>query len=169
MAERRKPAANLLRDFLTIMRPSAGQKVTLGPAALAAGLQQLPRRGPYVFHGCDPSKPLTSIKRVLATASDRATIVCEGRKLHVTPQLPGKAFATWQAQAGTAPKTLQRLLGHAPGSRVTDRYYVQEDEEAKRRAITPLPLGRRRDLHAVRGELGNELATGLLPSAANDG
>jgi len=77
---------------------------------------------------------------VLATASDQAAIVREGRLLRVTPQLLRKAFATWQAQTGTAPKTLQRLLGHAPGSRVTDRYYVQDDEAAKQRAIEPLPL-----------------------------
>ncbi|MDZ4736925.1 MAG: tyrosine-type recombinase/integrase [Rhodospirillaceae bacterium] len=107
---------------------------------LVADLRQLPRRGAYVFHDSDPSKPLTSLERVLATASDQAAIVREGRLLRVTPQLLRKALATWQAQTGTAPKTLQRLLGHAPGSCVTDRYYVQDDEAAKQRAIKPLPL-----------------------------
>ncbi len=123
-------------------------------AELVAGLRQLPRRGPVVFHGSDPMKPLTSIKRVLATASERAAILREGRKLRVTPQLLRKAFATWQAQAGTAPKTLQRLLGHAPGSRVTDRYYVQEDEAAKQRAIRP-PAAR-----GLRPAAGRKMATG---------
>jgi integrase len=136
---------------------------------LAADLQQLPRRGPFVFHGSDPMKPLTSIKRVLTTASQQASILREGRPLRVTPQLLRKAFATWQAQAGTAPKTLQRLLGHAPGSRVTDRYYVQEDEAAKQRAIRPLPLAESAPLQGEKWQqAGNALPNPATRHFAND-
>ncbi|MEX0807824.1 MAG: hypothetical protein WD044_03765 [Dongiaceae bacterium] len=100
-------------------------------------------------------KPLTSLKHVLATASEQAVILRGGQPLRVTPQFPRKAFATWQAQAGTAPKTLQRLLGHAPGSRVTGRYYVQDDEAAKQRTIRPLPLAESARCSA---KTGNRLA-----------
>jgi integrase len=136
---------------------------------LAAGLRQLPRRGPYVFHGSDPSKPLTSIKRVLATASEQAAILRDGQPLRVTPQLLRKAFATWQAQSGTAPKTLQRLLGHAPGSRVTDRYYVQDDEAAKQRAIRPLPLLESDPVQRKNWQqVGNALPNASAKRIAND-
>ena len=122
-----------------------------------------------MFHGSDPTKPLTSIKRVLATASEQAAILREGRPLRVTPQLLRKAFATWQAQAGTAPKTLQRLLGHAPGSRVTDRYYVQEDEASKRGAIRPLPLAESAPLQGEKWQqAGNALPDPATRHLAND-
>jgi integrase len=87
----------------------------------------------------------------------------------VTPQLLRKAFATWQAQAGTAPKTLQRLSGHAPGSRVTDRYYVQDDEAAKQRAIKPLPLAETTPVQDSNWQqVGNALPNSASRRIAND-
>jgi integrase len=87
----------------------------------------------------------------------------------VTPQLLRKAFATWQAQSGTAPKTLQRLLGHAPGSRVTDRYYVQDDEAAKQRAIRPLPLLESDPVQRKNWQqVGNALPNASAKRIAND-
>ena len=51
-------------------------------------------------------------------------------------------FATRQAESGTPQRILQALLGHAPGTRVTDRHYVQATEEAKRLASKVVQIDR---------------------------
>jgi hypothetical protein len=68
-------------------------------AELTADLRQPPRQGPYVFHGSDRMKPLTSIKRVLATASERAAIASlQGEK--------------WQQAGNALPKPATRHLAN---------------------------------------------------------
>lgn len=55
--------------------------------------------------------------------------------LDITPKSLRKAFASWQANNGLHPRVLQALMGHAPGSVVTDKHYIKADEEAMRTAV----------------------------------
>jgi integrase len=40
---------------------------------------------------------------------------------------------------------LQDLLGHAAGSKVTRKYYIQVPDDARRAAVIQLPIGERKD------------------------
>jgi integrase len=102
-------------------------------------LQALPRLGLYVFSGADPNRPIGSIAKAFRSAVQKAGIARGSRALRVTPQTLRKATATWLALAGLPHRLLQAKLGHAPGSFVTDRFYVQAGEDALRKAIMPLP------------------------------
>jgi integrase len=86
--------------------------------ALMETLAALPRNSAYVFPGIDPSKPVTSFRRAFATAVRTAGITKK-----VTPKTLRASYTTWQAERGAAEAVVQRLLGHAPGSRVTRRHY----------------------------------------------
>ena len=89
---------------------------------------------------------MDNFRKALAAAAKKA-----GVKKHVTPQTLRKAFMTWQAERGIPEHVLQAQVGHAPGSRVTKRYYIQATEEAKEKAVFSLSdndenkiLGRRK-------------------------
>ena len=74
------------------------------------------------------------------TAVREAKIVRNGKPVHLPIRSLRKAHATWQAERGTHETVLQGLLGHAKGSDVTKRFYVQVSEEAKRQAMLSLPF-----------------------------
>jgi site-specific recombinase XerD len=61
--------------------------------------------------------------------------------MRITPHVLRKANATWLAMRNVHPRMLQSLLGHSPGSRMTDQHYVQVTDEALRLAAIRLPLG----------------------------
>src|ERR1043166_4098538 len=63
------------------------------------------------------------------------------KPIHLSPHLLRKANATWQAMRGVAPTVLQSMLGHAPGSKVTDKHYIQVEEAAVRHSIFELEIG----------------------------
>jgi integrase len=114
------------------------REVHLSPA-LVEELSILPRHGRYVFPGSQPDKPIGHIRSVLRTAADRANLRIDGRLPRLTAKLFRKAFASWQAERGIYPRLLQELMGHAPGSKVTDQHYVQVSRSAKRNAGIMLP------------------------------
>ncbi|MBF0622818.1 MAG: site-specific integrase [Magnetococcales bacterium] len=110
------------------------RRVPVGKKLLSM-FRNLPKRGPYVFHAKgDPNKPRDNIRKALGAAILKAGLVHDGQPMKITPHVLRKAFATWQANSGTPQRVLQALLGHAPGTRVTDQHYVQATDAAKRTA-----------------------------------
>lgn len=79
----------------------------------------------YVFPGRDGIKPVTTAKRAFKAAVEKANIKHGGRTLHITIKTLRKCFATWAAESGMRERTLQELMGHVPGSKVTQRHYEQ--------------------------------------------
>lgn len=106
---------------------------------LAERIDGLSQSGEYVFPGRDPDRPLSTFRKVLQRASINAKLMRGTQPLIVTPKLLRKAFATWQAERGIHPSILQRQLGHVPGSRMTDAYYVQAGDEMLRKSVVRLP------------------------------
>jgi len=95
----------------------------------------------YVFPGPDPKKPRTLMKRVFKSALKKANITRNGKPLRITVHTLRKAYATWAAiEKGVPPRVLQALLGHAPGSSVTDQWYIGIPADALRKGINELPL-----------------------------
>lgn len=108
---------------------------------LLAELQQLDRTGQYVFPGRNDGEPVTTIKKAFATAVKAADIRRNGESVKITPHSLRKAYATWMAVDMKVPQpVLQAMLGHAPGSTVTNKHYVGVSNEAKRQAVVSLPL-----------------------------
>ena len=105
-------------------------------------LRGLPKVGPYVFPGKFPDKPINNIRKAFASAVHRAGIERNGHPLRVTPHTLRKFYATWLAMRGVHQRILQANLGHAAGSTVTDRYYVQAVEEERRKSVVELPMRR---------------------------
>jgi len=103
-------------------------------------LYRLPKRGPYVFQRKKSERPLTNIRKAFASAVKRAGLVKADGTPRITPHDLRRAFATRLAEAGTAQRILQANLGHAAGSRVTDRYYTAARESVRRAAFPPLPV-----------------------------
>ena len=109
-------------------------------SALLEVLRHLSKEGIYVFQGKKPDAPIRNFRTALATAIKKAGIHRKGQLLHITPQTLRKCYGTWQAMRGVNESVLQGLLGHAKGSRVTQKYYVHATEEAKRAAVLELPV-----------------------------
>jgi integrase len=108
---------------------------------LADELKRLPREGAFVFPGKSPGKPIREIKRAFQTAVEAAGIRRNGKPVRITPHTLRKATATWLAvDHGVPQRVLQSILGHAPGSTVTNRYYVSSSDDAKRRAVAGLSI-----------------------------
>ena len=108
---------------------------------LSKALSNLPRTGPYVFPGKKPGNPMRDFKRALSSAVSKAGLVRNGKLMRITPRVLRKANATWLAERGVHPRMVQALLGHSPGSRITEQHYIQTTDEALRRAAIRLPLG----------------------------
>ncbi len=111
--------------------------------SLLALIRDLPKKGPYVFAGEMPDRPMANFRKAWKTAVGKADIRRRGEQVHIPPKALRKAHATWQAERGVHESVLQGLLGHAMGSRVTKQYYVQVTEEAKRKAVIKLPIPER--------------------------
>ena len=87
----------------------------------------------------------TAFRRALKTALSVINSKREGAPLHVAPKTFRKAHATWQAMRGLPEALLQRRLGHVPGSRVTNQFYVSPGQDADRAAVFELPLAKNQD------------------------
>jgi integrase len=108
---------------------------------LLADLQALPKVGEYVFSGKTAGEPVTTMRKSFASAVATADIRRNGKVVRITPHTLRKAYATWAVVDWCIPQpVLQSILGHAPGSTVTNAYYVMVSEEAKRKAVVELPL-----------------------------
>jgi site-specific recombinase XerD len=51
-----------------------------------------------------------------------------------------KVYATHLAMQGVDESVLQRLIGHAKGSRVTRQFYIQADKQALLETVFELPF-----------------------------
>lgn len=96
-----------------------------------------PKDSRFVFPSTvDATKARTNMRKAFATAVKAAKIMrCGKQVLTITPKWLRKAFASWQAINGLHPSVLKALLGHAPGSNVTDKHYIHADEQTKRAAV----------------------------------
>lgn len=107
---------------------------------LLQALRDLPKKGFYVFPGRKEGKPIDNFRKALAKAVADAKVLRNGKAMHVTTHMFRKAYATWQAERGIEETTLQTLLGHARGSKITRKVYVNPQIEARRKAVFVLPL-----------------------------
>jgi integrase len=106
-------------------------------------IRALPRKGPHVFVGRDPKKPIANIRSSLEVAAERAGLASNFR---VTPKLFRKAFATWQIERNVSLSVVQRQMGHSPGSLVTDQNYIRVSDQAQRDHRLALPVERVRSV-----------------------
>lgn len=95
-------------------------------------LMRLPRKGDYVFPGTDPAKPVQNVRTALQTAAKRAGLSRNGKPFVPTVKLFRKAFATTLAERGINQSVVGAMMGHAPGSKMTDQFYTFIRDEAKR-------------------------------------
>lgn len=107
---------------------------------LLNAIRMLPKTGRYVFPGRDGESPITDFRKAFATAVKNAEVLRDGRPMHITPHMIRKAYATWQAERGIEETTLQVLLGHVRGSKVTRQVYINPQLQARRGAVFELPL-----------------------------
>ena len=117
---------------------SSERSIPLNPALLDE-VRELPKLGAYVFPGSTPDKPMGDFRKPWKRAVAEAQIMRRGRQVHIPVKSLRKAHATWQAERGVAESVLQGLMGHAKGSRMTRKFYVQVTDEAKRAAVIQLP------------------------------
>ncbi len=106
---------------------------------LLAAIQRVPRQGVYVFPGRVPGQPIGNIRKALAAASRKAGIVRGGKPFAVKAHMLRKSRATQLAMdASVAMRTLQKQLGHSPGSSVTFRHYADATDTALRALAKPV-------------------------------
>jgi integrase len=98
---------------------------------LLEAVRDLPKIGKYVFPSrSDPNRPRDNVRKALASAVTKAGLKVNGRPMVVTMKTFRKCFATFHANSKTPQRVLQELMGHVPGSRVTNASYVKATEEA---------------------------------------
>jgi integrase len=107
---------------------------------LLGAIRELDKDGFYVFPGRKEGKPIDNFRKALKTAVKDAGVERNGKPMHLTPHMFRKAYATWQAERGVEETTLQTLMGHARGSKVTRKVYVNPQDEARRKAVFELPM-----------------------------
>lgn len=84
---------------------------------------------PLVFVGRDGGR-MWDFRKSLRTAITASGVQRNGAPMHITPHMFRKAHATWLAEQGVTDAILQPRLGHAPGSTVTHKVYVNIQNEA---------------------------------------
>lgn len=101
--------------------------------------------GSYVFPGRFGGKR-TAMRRSLISAVRKADIRRGDNLIRITPHVLRKAMATWLHADQVSDRVLQERLCHAPGSRVTNRVYVQVPTEEQRKIVFELSaLSQRKD------------------------
>ena len=106
---------------------------------LANEIELLPRLSPWVFPNRLGDGPKNNFRKALGSACERANIIKNGKLLRTTPKLFRKFYSTFQAENRIDPALVQSMMGHTPGSRVTDRNYKYFSQEAHREALISLP------------------------------
>ncbi len=89
----------------------------------------------YVFPGRNPKKPIDNFRRSLKTAVKKSDVKRHGKPISISPQVIRKAVMTWHIENGTAESIVQALCGHARGSRVTQKAYLEHRPAAIKDAI----------------------------------
>lgn len=100
---------------------------------------ELPKASEYVFPGKVPGQPIKDFKKAWKTAVGKAKVMRKGRAVHVTVQSLRKACATAISRKASE-AVLQNMLGHAPGTSITKKYYIHVTEEDRRKASVELPI-----------------------------
>jgi integrase len=124
---------------------------------LLDAIRKLDKDGFYVFPGRKKGQPIDNFRKALKTAVEAAAVERNGKPMHLTPHMFRKAYATWQAERGVEETTLQTLMGHARGSKVTRKVYVNPQDEARRSAVFELqlrPSGVPQHMSAMETEVG---------------
>ena len=127
------------KDGWTPKTQHSERRIFLSPGLLNQ-LRRQPKVSQWVFPGRNPSNPITRFDDALAVAVRGAGVLRNGRHIHLTPHMLRKANATWQAMRGVVPSVLQSMLGHAPGSKVTEKHYIHAVEETIRQSVLELPV-----------------------------
>lgn len=78
------------------------------------------------------------MRKALTSAVKKAGVRRGGSLIRLTPHIFRKAMATWLHAGNVSDRMLQARLGHAPGSRVTNRVYVQVSTEEHRAIVFEL-------------------------------
>jgi integrase len=78
------------------------------------------------------------MRKSLSSAVKKAGIKRGERLIHITPHIFRKAMATWLHAGHVSDRMLQARLGHAPGSRVTNRTYVHVSTAEQRSIVFEL-------------------------------
>ncbi len=107
--------------------------------SLAQAIEMLPRSSQWVFPNRTGDGPKNNFRKALSSACERANIYKNGKLLRMTPKLFRKFYSTFQAENRVDPALVQSMMGHTPGSRVTDRNYKYFSLEAHREALISLP------------------------------
>ncbi|MDX0601798.1 tyrosine-type recombinase/integrase [Sinorhizobium medicae] len=117
---------------------------------------------PWVFPGKGGVKRV-DFRKALATAIKTAGVTRDDKPLHLTPHTLRKAMATWLHVRGASDALLRPRLGHAPGSRVTHKVYVNTVTDDMRAIMIDLDAER-----AARSTVDkSQPATKQLPKADN--
>ena len=101
-------------------------------------LRSLDKKSEYVFPGKDSSKPINNFRKALKTAIAKSGVERNGEPIHGTPQIIRKAVTTWLIEAGIPESMVQALVGHARGSRVTQKVYIRHSKIALKSVVIPL-------------------------------
>lgn len=99
--------------------------------------EQGERMSDYVFPGRFGRKR-TDMRKALATAVKKAGVKRGDRLIRLTPHIFRKAMATWLHSWNVSDRMLQARLGHAPGSRITNRTYVHVSTDEQRAIVFDL-------------------------------
>ena len=105
------------------------------------GAEEAPSQ--LVFRGRGGGR-MWDFRKSLTTAIKRAGVNRNGVPLHLTAKSFRKAHATWLAETGIGEAIIQSRLGHAPGSSVTRKHYI-EVQNKKARSAAVIDLAQHRD------------------------
>lgn len=110
-------------------------------SSLAAELKPNAKRDGLVFPSPkSPGKRRTNIRKSLSTAVRKANVVRGGKRLRVTLHTLRKAYATWAVADVKMPvRQLQEQMGHAPGSKMTNKHYIGMSRDMREQCVMPLP------------------------------
>jgi len=102
-------------------------------------IRSLEKVSEYVFPGRnDKSKPINNFRKSLKTAIRKSGVERNCEPIHITPQIIRKAVLTWHVEQGTPESVAQALCGHAKGSRVTQKVYINHQQAAIAKALIPM-------------------------------
>jgi integrase len=105
------------------------------PEQLFDAIQALERTSYWVFPSDrDLSKPMGDMRKALRSAAERAELERDGVPVSFSLKMFRKAFGTWLADAGVGSATIQDLVGHRRGSRITAEFYIGHDKDKQRAA-----------------------------------
>jgi integrase len=82
---------------------------------------------------------MTSYVKALASAVKEAGVKRDGKPMKIKPHIMRKTYITWQTMNGLDASFIQAMVGHAPGSSVTQKNYTHLPPEALRATVIDLP------------------------------